>query len=57
MWDILNRRVSRRDRYVAVLVVVELLEEVGCELGIFSNEGVKLMVGRCWGIDGRVGVS
>ena len=39
------------------LLIVEFLEEVGGELGIFSDEGVKLMVGRGGGVDGRVGVS
>ena len=42
---------------MAGLAVIELLEEVGSELGVFSNEGVELMVGQCWGVDGWVGVS
>ncbi len=36
------------------LSVIEFLEEVGGELGIFSNEGVELMVGRGGEVDGRV---
>ena len=39
------------------LAVVEFLEDVGGELGVFSDEGVKLVVGRRWGVDGGVGVS
>ncbi len=57
MWGILDRQVGGRDRDVAGLTVVEFLEEVGGELGIFSNEGVEFMAGRCWGIDGQVRVS
>ncbi len=45
VWDILNRRVGGRDGYVAGLAVIEFLEEVGGELGIFANEGVELVVG------------
>jgi len=39
---------------VAGLSVVELLEEVGGELGVFPDEGVELMVGRGGGVDGWV---
>jgi len=39
------------------LAVIELLEEVGGELGVFSDERVELVVGRRWGVDGWVGVS
>ena len=45
MRDILNRRVSGRDGDVAVLPVIELLEEVNGDDGIVSDEGVELMVG------------
>src|SRR6266851_10296172 len=55
--DILNRRVSGRDGDVAVLPVIELLEEVNGDDGIVSDEGVELMAGRCWGVDGWVRVS
>src|SRR5216683_8122046 len=56
--DILNRRrVGGRDRDVAGLSVVELLEEVHGDDGVVSDEGVKFMAGRCWGVDGRVQVS
>ena len=36
---------------------VEFLEEVGGELGVLPDEGVKFVVGRCRGVDGQVGVS
>jgi len=36
---------------------IELLKEVGGKLGIFSDEGVKLMVGRGRGVDGGVRVA
>src|SRR6266851_1626302 len=49
--DILNRQVGGRDGDVAGLSVVELLEEV-C-----GDDGVVFMVGRCWGVVGRVRVS
>src|SRR5216683_7386558 len=56
--DILNRRrVGGRDGDVAGLSVVELLEEVCGDDGVVSDEGVELMVGQCWGVDGQVGVS
>src|SRR6266851_974400 len=55
--DILNRRVGGRDRDVADLSVVELLQEVRGDDGVVPDEGVELMVGRCWGVDGRVRVS
>src|SRR5712671_921852 len=56
--DILNRRrVGGRDGDVAFLSVIELLEEVCGDDGVVSDEGVELMVGRCWGVDGRVRVS
>ncbi len=55
--DILNRRVGGRDGDVAGLAVVEFLEEVGSDDGVVSDEGVELMVGRGWGIDGWVRVS
>ena len=42
---------------MAGLSVVELLEKVCSDDGVVSDEGVELMVGRCWGVDGRVGVS
>ena len=42
---------------MAGLAVVKFLKDVGGELGILPNKGVELMVGRCWGVDGRVGVS
>ena len=32
------------------------MEEVGSDDGVVSNEGVELMVGRVWGVDGRVRV-
>ena len=52
--DILNLRLGGRDGDVVGLSVVELLEEVGCDDGIVSDEGVELMVGRIWGVDRRV---
>ena len=55
--DILNLRLGGRDRDVAGLSVVELLEEVCGDDGVVSDEGVEVMVGRCWGVDGRVRVS
>ncbi len=57
MRDILNRRIGGRDRDVAGLAVVELLEEVDSDDGVVSDEGVEFMAGRCRGVDGRVGVS
>jgi len=42
---------------MAGLAVIELLEEVGGKLGVFSDECVELVVGRRWGVDGGVGVS
>ena len=39
------------------MVVIEFLEKVGGELGVFSDECVELVVGRRWGVDGGVGVS
>ncbi len=39
------------------LAVVKFLEDVGGELGVLPDEGVEFMVGRCRGVDGRVGVS
>ena len=58
MRDILNRRgVGGRDRDVVGLSVVELLQEVRGDDGVVSDEGVEVMVGGCWGIDGRVRVS
>ena len=42
---------------MAGLPGVEPLEEVGGELGVFSDEGVKLMVGRGGGVDGGVRVA
>ncbi len=39
------------------LLVVELLEEVGGDDGVVSDEGVELMVGQCWGVDRWVRVS
>ncbi len=41
---------------MAGLAVVELLEEVGGELSVLSDESVELMGGRRWGVDGWVGV-
>ena len=38
------------------LLVIELLEELGGEGGVFSNKHVELMVGRCRGVDRWVGV-
>ena len=38
------------------LSVVEFLEEVGGDDGVIPDKGVELMVGRCWGVDGRVRV-
>src|SRR6266851_1539532 len=56
--DILNRRVGRRrDRDVAGLSVVELLQEVCGDDGVVSDEGVELMVSGCRGVDGWVRVS
>ena len=56
--DILNRRrVGGRDRDVAGLSVIELLEEVCSDDGVVSDKGVELMVSRGWGVDGRVRVS
>ena len=55
--DILNRRIGGRDRDVAGLSVVEFLEEVCGNDGVVADEGAELMVGRGWGVDGRVGVS
>src|SRR5216683_5167282 len=55
--DILNRRrVGGRDGDMAGLSVVELLEEVGGDDGVVSDEGVEFMVGRCWGVDRQVRV-
>ncbi len=42
---------------MAGLSVVELLEEVCGDDGVISDEGVELMVGGRWGVDGRVRVS
>jgi len=42
---------------VAGLAVIEFLEDVGGKLGVLPNKGVELMIGRCWGVDGWVGVS
>ena len=42
---------------MAGLLVIKLLEESGCKGSVFSDEGVKFMVGRCGGIDGWVGVA
>ncbi len=42
---------------MAGLAVVEFLEEVGSDDGVVSDEGVELMVGRGWGVDGRVRIS
>ena len=39
------------------LLVVEFLEEVGSELGVFSDKGVKFMASRCWGVDGWIRVA
>jgi len=55
--DILNQRVSGRDGDVVGLSVVKLSEKVFGGLSVLPNEGVELVVGRCWGVDGRVGVS
>ena len=43
--NILNRRVGGRDGDVVGLSVVELLQEVGGDDGVVSDEGVELMVG------------
>ena len=43
--DILNLRLGGRDGDVAGLSVVELLQEVGGDDGVVSNEGVEFMVG------------
>ena len=42
---------------MAGLAGVEFLEEVVGELGLLPNEGVEVMGGQCWGVDGRVGIS
>jgi len=42
---------------VVGLLGVELLEESGGELGVFSGEGVKFMVGRGGGVDRWVRVA
>ncbi len=42
---------------MAGLSVVELLQEVRGDDGVVSDEGVELMVGGRWGVDGRVRVS
>ena len=42
---------------MAGLLGVELLEELGGEGGVFSNECGGSVVHRCWGVDGRVGIS
>src|SRR5712671_6975993 len=56
--DILNRRqVGGRDGDVAGLSVVELLQEVRSDDGVVADEGVELMVGGCWGVDGWVRIS
>src|SRR5216683_1329569 len=55
--DILNLRLGGRDGDMAGLAVVELLEEVCGDDGVVSDEGVEVMVGRRWGVDGRVRVS
>src|SRR6266851_3611023 len=55
--DILNLRLGGRDGDVAGLSGVELLEEVRGDDGVISDEGVEVMVGRCWGVDGRVRVA
>src|SRR6267154_234159 len=54
--DILNLRLGGRDGDVAGLSVVELLEEVGGDDGVVSDEGGEVIAGRRWGIDGRVRV-
>src|SRR6266851_4439662 len=54
--DILNLRLRGRDRDVAGLSVVELLQEVRGDDGVVSDEGGEVIAGRCWGIDGRVRV-
>src|SRR6266851_1459973 len=52
--DILNLRLGGQDGDVAVLSVVELLEKVCGNDGVVTDEGVELMVGGRWGVDGRV---
>ncbi len=42
---------------MAGLAGVKFLEDVGGELGVLSDEGVEVMAGQCWGVDGQVGVS
>src|SRR6266851_10452037 len=54
--DILNLRLGGQDGDVAGLSGVELLQEVRGDDGVVSDEGVKVMAGRCWGIDRRVRV-
>ena len=49
--DILNRQVGGRDGDVALLSIVELLEEVCSDDGVVSDEGIELMIGRRWGVD------
>ncbi len=46
MGNVLDRRVGRRHLDVAGLSVIEVLEEVGGELGVFPDKGVEVMVGQ-----------
>ncbi len=52
--DILNLRLGGRDGDVAGLLVVELLQEVGGDDGVVSDEGGEVIVGQGWGVDRRV---
>jgi len=54
VWNILDQQIGRRHRDVSGLSVVEFLEKIGSKLGVFSDEGVKLMAGRGRGVDGQV---
>ena len=54
--DILNLRLGGRNGDVAGLSVVKLLEEVGGDDGVVSDEGGEVIAGRRWGVDGRVRV-
>src|SRR6266851_5236824 len=52
--DILNLRLGGRNGDVAGLPVVKLLEEVGGDDGVVSDEGGEVIAGRRWRVDGRV---